>query len=148
MAPSIYTTCPFADFPPKAGSGNATTRAGSIPAIWGKNWHKCAAPFGDQAPNFNMLALTAAVTPDNPDGKYVYALGTPCGRFGAAKLGRVSKERILDGQAWEIWLHPTATGRSRPGQRNLGEPLKSCLLPSVKLPSFGIQPCDAGCTPI
>jgi hypothetical protein len=67
----------------------------------GKTWHKCAIPFGDQGSNFNMLALTAAVVPDNPDGKYVYAMGTPCGRFGAAKLGRVPKDRILDGQAWE-----------------------------------------------
>jgi D-arabinan endo alpha-(1,5)-arabinofuranosidase len=79
----------------------------------GKNWHKCAAPFGDQASNFNMLALTAAVTPDNPDGKYAYALGTPCGRFGAAKLGRVSKERILDGQTWE-YLAPSDGGGTDP----------------------------------
>jgi Domain of unknown function (DUF4185) len=79
----------------------------------GKTWHQCATPFGDQSSNFNMLALTAAVAPDNPDGKYVYALGTPCGRFGAAKLGRVSKERILDGQAWE-YLAPSKATETEP----------------------------------
>jgi hypothetical protein len=78
----------------------------------GKTWHKCTTPFGDRGSNFNMLALTA-VTPDNPDGKYVYALGTPCGRFGAAKLGRVSKERILDGEAWE-YLAPSDAGGMEP----------------------------------
>jgi D-arabinan endo alpha-(1,5)-arabinofuranosidase len=76
----------------------------------GKTWHKCAIPVGDQSSNFDMLALTSAAAPDNPDGKYVYALGTPCGRFGAAKLGRASKEQILDGQAWEYLARPNATG--------------------------------------
>jgi Domain of unknown function (DUF4185) len=77
----------------------------------GRTWHECAIPFGGQSSNFNMLALTAAVAPDNPDGKYVYALGTPCGRFGAAKIGRVSKERILDAQAWEYLIASSATER-------------------------------------
>lgn len=67
----------------------------------GKTWHECAIPFGGRASNFSMVALADVLAPDNPGGKYVYALGTPCGRFGAAKLGRVSKERILDRQAWE-----------------------------------------------
>ena len=77
----------------------------------GRTWHECAISFGGQSSNFNMLALTAAVAPDNPDGKYMYALGTPCGRFGAAKIGRVSKERILDPQAWEYLIASSATER-------------------------------------
>ena len=72
----------------------------------GKNWHECAVPFGGSDSNFNMLALTTAVTPDNPQGKFVYAIGTPCGRLGAAKLGRVAKDRILDAAAWEYLEAP------------------------------------------
>jgi Domain of unknown function (DUF4185) len=88
-------------FAPRGGVWDCNYSKWAHSSDLGKTWHECAIPFGGQSSNFNMLALTAAVVPDNPDGKYVYALGTPCGRFGAVKLGRVSKERILDSQAWE-----------------------------------------------
>ncbi len=67
----------------------------------GKSWHECALQFGGQDSNFNMLALTSAITPDNPDGRFVYALGTPCGRFGTARLGRAPISFILDPSKWE-----------------------------------------------
>ena len=69
----------------------------------GKTWHECSLPFGDRNSNFNMLALTAAVAKDNPDGQYLYALGTPCGRFGSVKLGRVPRHHILEPEAWEFF---------------------------------------------
>jgi hypothetical protein len=69
----------------------------------GKTWREYSLPFGDRTSNFNMLALTAAIAKDNPDGQYVYALGTPCGRFGSAKLGRVPKHHILEREAWEFF---------------------------------------------
>ena len=40
----------------------------------------------------------------NEFSRYVYAIGTPCGRFGDAKLGRVSKESVLDPSAWRYYV--------------------------------------------
>ncbi|MBV8968360.1 MAG: DUF4185 domain-containing protein [Verrucomicrobia bacterium] len=67
----------------------------------GKTWHECASRFGGQDSNFNMLALTSLITPDNPEGRFVYALGTPCGRFGTAQLGRAPIDSVLDSSKWE-----------------------------------------------
>jgi Domain of unknown function (DUF4185) len=82
-------------FAPKGGvwecNGSKWIYSGDL----GQTWHECEIPFGGRSSNFNMLALTVAAVPDNPDGKYVYAFGTPCGRFGAAKLGRVLKVTFL-----------------------------------------------------
>jgi Domain of unknown function (DUF4185) len=80
----------------------------------GQTWHECEIPFGSRSSNFNMLALTAAAVPDNPDGKYVYALGTPCGRFGAAKLGRVLKDHVLEVGAWEYFTRVNEDSESGP----------------------------------
>ena len=98
-------------FAPKGGVWECNDSKWIYSSDLGKTWHECALPFGGQESNFNMLALSAAVTPDNPDGKYVYALGTPCGRFGAAKLGRVPRDRILDREAWEYLSAPATGGR-------------------------------------
>jgi hypothetical protein len=88
-------------FAPKGGVWECNYSTWVYSDDLGKAWHECAVPFGGQASNFNMLALTAAVAPDNPNSEYVYALGTPCGRFGAARLGRVPKHRILEFGAWQ-----------------------------------------------
>jgi len=72
----------------------------------GQTWHECEVPFGGATSNFNMLALTDSAVPDNPAGEYVYALGTPCGRFGAARLGRVPKEKLLDPVMWQYLTEP------------------------------------------
>jgi hypothetical protein len=101
-------------FAPKGGVWECNYSRWAYSSDLGKTWHECAMPFGGQTSNVNMLALTAAVTPDNPDAKYVYALGTPCGRFGAAKLGRALADRILDVEAWEYLgaANPGETGPS------------------------------------
>jgi Domain of unknown function (DUF4185) len=80
----------------------------------GQTWHERQVPFGSRSSNFNMLALTIAAVPDNPDGKYVYALGTPCGRFGAAKLGRVLKDHVLEVGAWEYFTRVNGDSEGAP----------------------------------
>jgi hypothetical protein len=97
-------------FAPKGGVWECNYSTWVYTDDLGKTWHECAVPFGGRASNFNMLALTAAVAPDNPDGGYVYTLGTPCGRFGAARLGRVPKDRILDFSAWEYFVGSGGAG--------------------------------------
>jgi hypothetical protein len=105
---AIYLHCmSVRGFAPRGGVWECNYSKWIYSGDLGKTWHECAIPFGGQSSNLNMLALTAAAAPDNPDGKYVYALGTPCGRFGAAKIGRVAKERILDTRAWEYLAAPT-----------------------------------------
>jgi D-arabinan endo alpha-(1,5)-arabinofuranosidase len=95
-------------FAPKGGVWECNYSAWVYTDDLGKTWHECAVPFGPS--NFNMLALTAAAAPDNPDGEYVYALGTPCGRFGAARLGRVPQHHILEFGAWEYLVGSDGTG--------------------------------------
>lgn len=70
----------------------------------GKTWNLAAVKFGDNTSNFNMLALTDENGSGNEFTGYVYAIGTPCGRFGDAKLGRVAKENVLDPNAWEYYV--------------------------------------------
>jgi len=70
----------------------------------GKTWNLAAVKFGDNTSNFNMLALTDENGCGNEFSRYVYAIGTPCGRFGDAKLGRVAKENVLDPDAWEYYV--------------------------------------------
>ena len=50
-----------------------------------------------------MLALTGEPGRGNEQRKYIYAMGTPCGRFGSVRLGRVIKENILKIDAWEYF---------------------------------------------
>lgn len=69
----------------------------------GHSWDEGVADFGNFQSSFNMLALSADAGTGNEDGTYVYAIGTPCGRFNGARAGRVAAERLLDNSAWEYW---------------------------------------------
>ena len=69
----------------------------------GKTWDKGVADFGNFQSSFNMLALSAQAGTGNEDGKYVYAVGTPCGRFNGARVGRVVADKLMDNAAWEYW---------------------------------------------
>ncbi len=69
----------------------------------GKSWRQSDLLFADRDSNFNMLALTNEPGKGNEKSAYVYAVGTPCGRFGSARLARVPKEKILDPDAWEYF---------------------------------------------
>lgn len=59
--------------------------------------------FGSFKSSFNMLALSAQPGAGNEDGKYVYAIGTPCGRFNGARAARVPADKVLDTSAWEYF---------------------------------------------
>ncbi len=69
----------------------------------GKTWKQADLQFGGSDSNFNMLALTHESGRGNEQGAYVYAMGTPCGRFGGVRLARVRKENVLDINAWEYF---------------------------------------------
>ncbi len=69
----------------------------------GESWTEAAGNFGTSADRFNMLALSPQAGEGNPRGRYVYAVGTPCGRFGGARVGRVRAEKLLDNSAWEYF---------------------------------------------
>jgi len=66
----------------------------------GESWREATQDFGDAKSPFDMLALASA--PVGGDG-YVYALGTPCGRFGGAHAGRVKPADILDPAGWRYF---------------------------------------------
>lgn len=67
----------------------------------GRTWREADQDFGERGGAFNMLALTRASGGGNERGRYVYALGTPCGRFGGVRVARVHPEALLDPEAWE-----------------------------------------------
>jgi hypothetical protein len=69
----------------------------------GKTWNEGDLKFGEADSNFNMLALTNQPGRGNERQAYIYAMGTPCGRFGSVRLGRVRKENILKNDAWEFF---------------------------------------------
>jgi hypothetical protein len=69
----------------------------------GTTWKAAPTTFGDYKSSFNMLALSAARGTGNEDGGYVYAIGTPCGRYAGARLARVPVYSILDNAAWEYF---------------------------------------------
>jgi hypothetical protein len=69
----------------------------------GATWTAAPQVFGDFKSSFNMLALSAQRGAGNEDGRHVYAIGTPCGRFGGARLARVPAESLLDNGAWEYF---------------------------------------------
>jgi hypothetical protein len=70
---------------------------------FGKTWQQTDLKFGEDDSNFNMLTLTGEPGKGNEKSSYIYALGTPCGRFGSVRLGRVKKENFLDRGAWEYF---------------------------------------------
>ena len=69
----------------------------------GQSWDKGVSDFGTFQSSFNMLALSAQAGTGNEDGQYVYAVGTPCGRFNGARVGRVANDKVQDNAAWEYW---------------------------------------------
>jgi hypothetical protein len=69
----------------------------------GKSWDKGTRDFGDFQSSFNMLALSSQPGRGNESATYVYAIGTPCGRAGGARVGRVEAKDLLDTKAWEYW---------------------------------------------
>ncbi|MBV9106438.1 MAG: DUF4185 domain-containing protein [Verrucomicrobia bacterium] len=69
----------------------------------GKTWNQSDLKFGENDSSFNMLALTSEPGRGNEHRAYVYAIGTPCGRFGSARVARVRKEKILNLDAWEYF---------------------------------------------
>jgi len=69
----------------------------------GKTWKQSDLNFGERDSNFNMLALTSEPGRGNEQRAYIYAMGTPCGRFGSVRLARVRKEDILNIDAWEYF---------------------------------------------
>ncbi|MEX2540777.1 MAG: DUF4185 domain-containing protein [Trueperaceae bacterium] len=75
----------------------------------GESWREAEEVFGDAEAGFNMLALAAA---GEGQDRYVYAIGTPCGRFGGARAARVAPNAILDSGAWEYF-----TGDGWSGER-------------------------------
>lgn len=78
----------------------------------GQTWTTSATQFSSGTSNFVELALTNAETPDNPDGSYVYAFGTPSGRFGGAQLGRAPGSSLTDPTTWEYLTAVPAAGAS------------------------------------
>lgn len=69
----------------------------------GRTWDTGTKDFGDPLSSFNMLALSAQPGRGNETGTYVYAIGTPCGRAGGARVGRVDGKDLLETEAWEYW---------------------------------------------
>ncbi|MCY1126888.1 DUF4185 domain-containing protein [Frigidibacter sp. RF13] len=69
----------------------------------GRTWDRGSGDFGDHLSNFNMRALSAEAGTGNEDARYVYAIGTPCGRAGGARAARVSAGELLQTEAWEYW---------------------------------------------
>jgi hypothetical protein len=67
----------------------------------GRTWTEAATRFAGPDSNFVELAVTTQTAPDNPDGGHLYALGTPSGRFGAARLGRVPVTTVTDPTTWQ-----------------------------------------------
>lgn len=79
----------------------------------GRTWTDAARDFGGRGSNFNMLALTGERGGGNADGGYIYALGTPCGRFGDAQLARVRPGAVAQNDAWEYLSAVTPNGTPR-----------------------------------
>lgn len=69
----------------------------------GATWAAAPTTFGDYKSSFNMLALSAAPGTGNENGRHVFAMGTPCGRYAGARLARVQADSLLDNAAWEYF---------------------------------------------
>jgi len=79
----------------------------------GATWKPAAETFGDYKSSFNMLALSAAPGTGNEDGRYIHAIGTACGRYGGARIGRVPADQLTEDDAWEyfdgnVWVKDRA----------------------------------------
>jgi hypothetical protein len=82
----------------------------------GQTWTECVSAIRPNTPgldeNFQMIAYARR------DG-FVYAFGTPNGRFGDAHVARVPEQRLLDKSAYEYW---TGTGWQR-GVSSIAAPI-------------------------
>ena len=85
-------------------SCNSSSFASSKDA--GNTWTPMTGVVGGPDSNFNMLALSAERGGGNENGKYVYALGTPCGRFDGVKVARFLPADILRPAAWSYYSAP------------------------------------------
>jgi len=74
-----------------------------VSADEGQSWKPAPETFGDYKSSFNMLALSAQPGAGNEDGRYVYAIGTPCGRYAGARAARVPADKLTDNAAWEYF---------------------------------------------
>ncbi len=86
----------------------------------GASWHEAADDFGMRDAEINMLALTHERGAGNEAGSYVYALATPCGRFGGARAARVRIRRRPRSQRMAVpdsdhtrWRAHVGPGRRR-----------------------------------
>jgi hypothetical protein len=69
----------------------------------GHSWTEAKHNVDGYGGTFNMLALTHQAGSGNEQGRYVYVLGTPCGRFGGARVARVPADKMLEPEAWEYY---------------------------------------------
>src|SRR5262249_52662143 len=56
---------------------------------------------GIDGPNWRSNVFASTI--DHNPSVHIYAIGTPCGRFGSARLARVRKENLLFFDAWEYF---------------------------------------------
>ncbi|WP_019586189.1 DUF4185 domain-containing protein [Deinococcus apachensis] len=77
----------------------------------GRTWKDAGRNLGGADSPFNMLALTAQRGGGNERGGYVYALGTPCGRFGDVRLARVRPDAVAQPERWEYFTGLDGSGQ-------------------------------------
>lgn len=82
----------------------------------GRTWRASADIVGGRDSGFNMLAITGERGGGNGDGAFLYVLGTPCGRFGGARLARFRPADVLRPLAWQ-YLTAIEAGRPTWGPR-------------------------------
>ena len=80
----------------------------------GKTWTEAQSEFGSYGDTFNMLALTQEAGRGNEGGRYIYAVGTSCGRFGGARVARVPTDKLLELDAWQYY-----TGKGWSAERDV-----------------------------
>lgn len=98
-------------FAPKGGAWQTNYTKWLYSDDLGKTWTQNAQSFGGPDSTFTEVALTAEPGKGNDEGRYVYALGTPSGRYGPARCARVPKDQVLDFDVWEYY----AGGQGRHG---------------------------------
>lgn len=97
-------------FAPQGGVWSCNYSQFLTSADGGRSWQPKGGHVGESGGTFNMLALSADPGNGNPAGRYVYIMGTPCGRFDDARLARVSSAHLTDLSTWEYY-----GGRSKNG---------------------------------
>lgn len=77
---------------------------------FGASWQEAQDVVGTRDSSFNMLAITNEQGAGNETGGYVYAFGTPCGRFGGVRLARFKADAVLEKTAWQFLSSVGAEG--------------------------------------